>query len=901
MKNQENPDSAKEQAGALETVNETTPSVAEARMAELALDAREVTKEEITEREQSELAEESALLAKIKGGSTEIVEKTEQENYAEGWKRIWGKNKDSISTPVEESSTDKRLRDVTARLAELKSQPESSFQKGAHGEEITELEKEVASLEERRKEIETKSLSSSEKLTDTVMETQPAPHGSEKSVEAVVEKVASSDTKIETKKGVSEETLEKRTEVKKLQVELEDARKNLALAEKNDPKYAEIQKNYQTKTEAMKSFVYEAKKGTLLKRGLSEADVEKELSKYTREILAPNFAVSEAAKMQDEKADETMLEKVKDSRVSQMIYGAVEKYRKLPFKQKMMISAGLIGGAVVAGVAGGTAGALIGGGVGIAKFGQRILGSAGTAVGLEAWMQKSQQKWMAKEGWGRNRKEYVANEIHRLRAGVREGGVKAESLEGVAGLEEVEKALEERKELEDKFEKRRTALAGIGGVAVGSGVAFQAVKQYGEWVKQFGEWTGVTDKVGEIAQFFGEKTGANELYKNTTQYWGEYFNEKKNLIFGGIKEQAHVTGEHVQEKILPIAIGTRGPEGALIDNFRAHPEMAKAFGWDGKSKLSEWAGAKAGELWNNDAKEALKNPKILAQMEKLGFSKDADGYAKMAHRIGKGFLQIDPTGKNIKFTDMEYLKNTTKELKTLLGDDGIMAPRSVSPDEFLKGATQRAFTTAGPSEVKPITDFVNQGLTSEQSNPFHPEVVQGKVKPITDFVNEGLTQGQKNPFNSPVAPKDVLMEGYVSPTTSIPEQVARGTHGTEIPTPEIEVKNIATKTENIGVGKTLESAGVDVSGAGFKGTELFSSRWTSTLKYGGAEPTFYRDMARATGRGISSQLAAYNELLSNGKAEEATKRLSAIYTAVEIADKELGVGVIDHSKIPGMK
>lgn len=870
MKNQENPDSAKEQAGALETVNETTPSVAEARMAELALDAREVTKEEITEREQSELAEESALLAKIKGGSTEIVGKTEQENYAEGWKRIWGNNKGGNSNSEKEVAV---IHGKQATADDWQEDAVKNYKEKVLDAELVLKQTESQATADGGQEQAVKNWEK-EKNTQKASGFESDTASSGVKVEASGQTLNQLADMMRLQEEVYDETLEKRTEAKRLQVELADARKNFALAEKNNPKYAEIQKDYQAKTEAMKSFVYEAKRSTLLKKGLNEADVEKELSKYTQEILAPNFAVAEAAKMQDEKADETMLERVKDSKVSQMIYGAVEKYRKLSFSQKILISGGLIGGAVVAGVAGGTAGALIGGGIGIAKFGQRILGSAGTAVGLEALIQKSQQKWMAKEGWGRNRKEYVANEIHRLRAGVREGGVKAGSLEGVAGLEEVEKALEERKELEDKFEKRRTALAGIGGVAVGSGVAFQAVKQ-------FGEWTGANDMIfGLLNKIPGVETAKG--------------------LFGGANEQVSVAGSHAQEKILPIAIGARGPEGALIDNFRAHPEMAKAFGWDGKSKLSEWAGAKAGELWNNDAKEALKNPKILAQMENLGFSKDADGYAKMAHRIGKGFLQVDPTGKNIKFTDMEYLKNTTKELKALLGSDGIKAPRPVSPDEFLKGATQRQFTTVGPNEVKPITDFVNQGLTSEQSNPFHPEVVQGNVKPITDFVNEGLTQGQKNPFNSFNAPKDVLMEGYVSPTTSIPEQVARGTHGTEIPTPEIEVKNIATKTEMVG-GRTVETTGFESVITGSTGRELLSKDYMSKLKLMGSDLSFTRNMLGLENRSILAQVATYNNLLSDGKMEEAAKHLGALHKSVELADKSFGVGVIDHSKIPGMK
>lgn len=800
--------------------------------------ANEVTPAGILERKNSDLAKAANLSAKIKGGNAEVAEKTAQENYRKGWDRIWG-NKDS-----------------------------------------SDLEKGVAEIPEKQATADGWQEDAIKNYKGKILDAELVPPGLGKTAGVVVESATSTDTKIEASGQTLEQladkmraeveaynkTLGKRTEAKKLQSELEDARKNFASAEKNDPKYAEIQKDYQVKTEAMKSFVYEAKRSTLLKKGLSEADVEKELNKYTKEILAPNFAVAEAAKMQDEKADETMLEKVKDSKVSKMIYGAVENYRKLSFKQKILISAGLIGGAVVAGVAGGTAGAVIGGGVGMAKLAQRFLGGAGTAVGLEAWIQKSQQKWMTKEGWGRNRKEYVANEIHRLRAGVRGGEVKAESLEGVAGLEEVEKALEERKELEDKFEKRRTVLAGVGGVAVGSGAAFQAFKQ-------FGEWTGANEMIFGLLN----KVPGAEAVKG---------------LFGGAKDQVSAVGSQVQEKILPIAIGVRGPEGALIDNFKAHPEMAKAFGWDGKSKLSEWAGAKAGELWNNDAKEALKNPKILAQMEKLGFSKDADGYAKMAHRIGKGFLQIDPTGKGIKFTDMEYLKNTSKELKALLET----GERVVPAEEFLKGTTQRVFTTAGPSGVKPITDFVNQGLTPEQSNPLHSGAAQGNLKPITDFVNEGLTQEQKNPLNSFSAPKDVLMEGYVNPT----EQISRATQGAEVPMPEIEVKNIVSKTETVG-GSTVETTGYESVITGSTGRELLSKDYMSKLKLMGGDIGLTRNMLGLENRNILAQVATYNKLLSDGKIEEASKHLAALHKSVELADKSFGIGVIDHSKIPGMK
>lgn len=550
-------------------------------------------------------------------------------------------------------------------------------------------------------------------------------------VDIVMEKYQSSEAPEEAKEiqteGGKVETVGKGIEGEKLRKELDEARKVFALMEKNDPKYAEALKDYRAKKEAMQSVAHEAKRATLLKKGISEADTEIEMGKYAREVLVPNFAVAEAAKIQDEKADETMIEKVKDSKVSQFIYGAVDKYRKMPFSKKLVLSAGLFGGALVAGTAGGAIGAVIGGGVGIAKLTQRVLGGAGTAVGTEAFIQRSQQKWMGKEGWGKNRKEYVANEIQKLREGVKRGEIKAESLEEAGGLEEIEKALEERKDLENKFERRRTILAGIMGVAVGSGAALQAIKQYWEWIGAKNLIFGVPKEIPGV--------------------------EKAREVASAVKEHAKAAIAPVQEKIIPIAVGVRGPEGALIDNFKAHPNVAKAFGWDGKADLSKWAGTEAHKLWTDDAKEALKNPKILAQMEKLGFTKDAEGYAKMAHRIGKGFIQVDPTSKHIKFTDIEYLKNTTKELQALI--EPTATPKELPSVEV--GEVGMGTETPAPLQgaQKILHDLVDQEKLSEME-----EKMAAHIKELTDRLKEnGLSPEEIMKYNDDISMNAVKLAG----------------------------------------------------------------------------------------------------------------------------------------------
>lgn len=105
-----------------------------------------------------------------------------------------------------------------------------------------------------------------------------------------------------------------------------------------------------------------------------------------------------------------------------------------------------------------------------------------------------------------------------------------------------------------------------------------------------------------------------------------------------------------------LEIKGRGPEGAIIDHFRGNPESAKVFGWNGKADLSEWAGAKAHNLWLEDAKEALAKPETIKQLEELGYSPDADGYAEMMRRIGKGAVELDIKTGEINLVDADYLK-----------------------------------------------------------------------------------------------------------------------------------------------------------------------------------------------------------------------------------------------------
>lgn len=449
------------------------------------------------------------------------------------------------------------------------------------------------------------------------------------------------------KEGVVEEAVGKGAEGEKLRKELDEARMALVLVEKNNPKYSEAQKDYQVKKNAMQNVAYEAKRATLLKKGISEVNVEKELDKYTREVLAPNFTVAEAAKIQAlrSEANPSLLEKMKDNKFSKLAYGAVDAYRKANWKKKIALSVGLLGVGVAAGATGGTVGLALAGIVTGGKGIQRFLSGAGTAVATEVWIQSSQQKWMAKEGWGKSRHEFIAKQIAALRESAKKSDVLSET--------EVEKSLSEREKMEKSNEINRAILAGLTGTLVGSGAAWEAVKQAGEW-------SGLSKVLGQTKDYwFGNKAEAPITQKEIP--WKDTGGARGSS--GVIAEKTMPIAE-LHKKSISLEIGARGPEGALIDEFKKNPELAKKF--FGGEVTTEKLGAKVHLLWEAQAKQALANPETLAEMKKLGYPLNEEGYAKMAHRIGKGFLHIDPTGKNIKFADMEYLKNATKELKTLV-------------------------------------------------------------------------------------------------------------------------------------------------------------------------------------------------------------------------------------------
>jgi hypothetical protein len=363
----------------------------------------------------------------------------------------------------------------------------------------------------------------------------------------------------------------------------------------------EVLKNYRTETVSAKTRELEIS-------GKTKEEINKEIEGYAREILLATTR-GEAAKIENLKADR-QIEQMGAAR--KLVNEKTEKftgwYKNLPLKAKIAVSAGLAAAGIAGGLVGSTAI------ISAAFAGQgalRVLGGSLTAGGLEQLMKGSQERKAEKK---------LSKEFE---------GKFLETLKGQN--EDLGKELFEALGAKKGEKNRRFVLAGLMGALVGGGLLAQAVRESLDVVPS--QWKGaVLDKLGPEKPFAGGAKGAGALPEAAGAV-----SEK-----GGIK----------------LPIGSRGPEGAITDYFKGNHEAARQFGWDGKADIKKWAGTKAHELWLENAKKVeLKNPKVLAQLEKLGYSQDIEGYTKMMQRIGKGAVEINPnTGMNLAEAEMEYLR-----------------------------------------------------------------------------------------------------------------------------------------------------------------------------------------------------------------------------------------------------
>lgn len=414
-------------------------------------------------------------------------------------------------------------------------------------------------------------------------------------------------------------------------------------------------------------------KGKLIKEGMTPQEIFKKLFLQEHELL-------EKTKI------ETWPPKEKN-----IFRKGLELWMRQGTATRLLISTGLVTGVVA--VAGGFSAPAI------AMFaGYRYIRAAGSVLAAK----------LAGKGvdWTISKRDEAKHEsaLSQLRSGFDKKSIK-----------ETEKELEKIFEERAKRERRKLLIKGATMAAVGASAAIGA-----SWLEQSGVFGVRVAPPAEAPPEAPAKPGV-------------------------------VTPEEIKPKIpteaVPeikpeiIEIGERGPEGAIIDSFRTDPDLAEKFGWKGTGgwgdpEFEKWAGAKAHQLWLEDAKEALSKPETLEQLKKLGYSADAEGYAQMMHRIGKGFVEIDPETGKINLVDTEYLKARVPP-EVVVPPEKVVPEKPLSPEEI---------ALAEERISKPIAEMPGAKPTEQIFAEVSPEV--GRAI-ITEKLHEtfGMWSGTYDKFS----------------------------------------------------------------------------------------------------------------------------------------------------------
>lgn len=116
----------------------------------------------------------------------------------------------------------------------------------------------------------------------------------------------------------------------------------------------------------------------------------------------------------------------------------------------------------------------------------------------------------------------------------------------------------------------------------------------------------------------------------------------------------------------------------------------------------------------------------------------------------------------------------------------------------------------------------------------------------------------------------------------------------------ITIENLDVHSEVI---DDITKSKVVLSGSleGYTGTEMLSPDYLNNINTESLDPSLAKDVAKTVSRNLSLEIAAYNQLKSDGMEEKAAVLLNDIHEKVLLYDDIIGKGVIDHSKIPGME
>ncbi len=174
-------------------------------------------------------------------------------------------------------------------------------------------------------------------------------------------------------------------------------------------------------------------------------------------------------KFRAEAKSDSVFEKVKS-----IAKKTIDGYRKMPLKYKILTTVGLFGAGVGAGAVGGVVGTTILSGVFVGRGIQKVFGGAATTVGLEAWIQKAQEKEEVKEVL----KEFAPVEYH-LGRDIPQHEMSTFKRKNV----ELDKKLFELLSEKKKKEIRRYTLAGAMGALIGTGAVSKAFHNISEFFR----------------------------------------------------------------------------------------------------------------------------------------------------------------------------------------------------------------------------------------------------------------------------------------------------------------------------------------------------------------------------------------------------------------------------------
>lgn len=436
-----------------------------------------------------------------------------------------------------------------------------------------------------------------------------------------------------------------------------------AEAQEAKEKFVKAQENYKAAIRAYrdsKITQIDKKAEEFKAAGKMEEEMRKnEIEKYAKDILLA-ATLREAVKIDSLRTDKQIEQMGKARRlVNEKAEEFTDWYRKLPWQAKVGVSAGLTGVGILTGSAAVLTAVFAG------QAALRALGGAMTAAGVEKLVENLQEK----SGEKKLTKEFDGKFLEALK---NQG-------------DELDNKLFEMVKGQQSAKNKRFVAAGLVGGVVGTGILATAVKEAFGWGGG-GKSTAKMPKVGfkgapiisvedELRHWLGEASslpdaekpsGAGEVDASGPKGGGgavDAGGEPKDFGAAGVEKPVAEAGGvgKVAQEVITLEIGSRGPEGAIIDNFRANPELAKSFGWDGKADISKWAGTKAHQIWLASVENELAKSGMAEKLTEQGFTADAEGYAKAMHKIGKGFVEIDPAGNMHLSDNTSFLKVTAAE------------------------------------------------------------------------------------------------------------------------------------------------------------------------------------------------------------------------------------------------